>query len=273
MKGIDIGEPDICLIKYITCLNCGFSYIKEIDDTHNYDEIDGNICIDCGFKCEHTYEYYWIPISEEEICGGYIRICLKCGTYNIFPIYGHSFTDENDKTCNYCQYSCEHKIYWDLVYVGSSEVCEKWVVKCYDCGNSWDKSYLPHQYSGCEDSTCDICYYMRTNTGHSFRYEWVKVATADICQKYVKTCEVCGYSVVVTYDYTHNYTDCFDNMCDDCYFQREGEDHSYTYEWKYDESNENLCRKYVARCTKCGYSYVASYDYTHNYTDCVDRAV
>ena len=117
--------------------------------------------------------------------------------------------------------NCEHIYSYSWEDVATSSICQKYIATCSRCGYSYVIAYdYEHNYTDCEDSSCNDCGYTRPIPGHSYSYSWVSVSTASICQKYVATCSRCGYSYVVSYDYVHYYPSSNTQVCRDCGYVR-----------------------------------------------------
>ncbi len=199
---------------------------------------------------------------------------------------GHVYSDTctattcNRDTCGFERTAPGHSMsvpYWYNVASPTSSLCQKYENYCTKEGCSYTlvSNTRGHSYADCADrscgrtgcgytrgavsgylqsghvysnyctaTNCKRCGYDRTAPGHSYNVPyWYNVKSASVCREYRNYCTrtACSNYIVVQRDTTH----------------------SYTYKWV-NVGKASTCRKYVGTCSSCGYSYVSSYDYTHN---------
>jgi len=69
----------------------------------------------------------------------------------------------------------------------------------------------------CQNAGCNASETKSTTAlGHSLSGYWEDVSTAGICEKYIIYCSRCSYSYTYMYDYSHNFTNDQDTVCNDC---------------------------------------------------------
>ncbi len=275
----DVGTSSVCEKLMEGCHNCSHYVFVQNDYTHAYTDCTDPLCNDCGFSRtppNHSYYYQWEDVSTSGTCERYVKRCNNCDYYYVEMYdYTHNYTDCADASCNECAYSRAapgHSYYSQWENVSTAGTCRKFVRRCYNCSyySVLDYDYN-HIYFDCVDSTCNKCSYSRTPPNHSYYFVWEDVCTSGTCERYVKKCYNCGFYSIISYDYTHAYTDCADSVCNDCSYVRAAPGHSYYYRWE-DVCTSSICEKYVKRCYGCSYYQLVTTDYTHAYTDVYDRS-
>lgn len=261
-----------------TCNVCGSS--RSVNHSYSYScDIICDLCgdssrwssgheytNDCDTTCNNCDDY---RITYHDYSNSCDTTCDVCGeTREVLP---HFYYDDCDLSCNVCGYyrgyQCTNTYTWKKV--GEDGVCKKCIRKCTKCLASTVSAYdYSHEWTNSCDQYCDDCDYYRDNQC-TYTYAWKDVKEEETCEKYVKTCTKCNQSELVSYDYTHAWTDSCDQYCNDCNYSR-GNQCSYTYAWK-SCSNSEECREYVKTCSKCGTSTGIAKDGIHRWTDSCDQ--
>jgi hypothetical protein len=151
------------------------------------------------------------------------------------------YTDCLDTTCNICGYERVAPGHYDpnpptIVTVGTASVCQRIEGHCVNCGATYTISTTSHLYTNCADAYCNTCSYNRSTASG------------------------------ILYADGHVYTDCLDTVCNrsGCGHTRTAPGHSYTYGSWIVVATSSTCRRRLASCVNCSYSYY-QYDYTHSY--------
>ena len=165
-------------------------------------------------KCTHTAADTWSSDSS-----GHWKECINdCGEYAVEKT-AHVYDNDCDKDCNICGYTRDTKhtpeINWNIDADGHWKNCSV-------CGEITDAK-TAHVYDNDTDADCNVCGYIRSDTGHSwgdYQYnetghwqvcvndnatsavsahtygDWVvdKEATTSAAGSKHRDCTVCGYT-------------------------------------------------------------------------------
>ncbi len=85
---VPVGTVDTCQKLVDTCTDSGYSYDVDFDNIHD------------------TFIQEWVPVGTVDTCQKLVDTCNDCGySYDLFEYdTEHSWTDENDATCDDCGY-------------------------------------------------------------------------------------------------------------------------------------------------------------------------
>ena len=198
-----VGEAGVCYKTYHVCSDCSNKEYTSTVTAHTMSGYTYNpstgleeaTCSKCGYKETRNHDHTWTYGTENvdgdsSVCYRDYRHCDVCGTTEYTDNHDHSwgdYTDGGDQEICVCGNNSSHVMtrshnFGDYVYDSSSH---NEVSTCNTCGATRERSHN-HVFGG------------GTTT--------VKKYEPDVCYEVIKTCDICGDSVVVE-SVGHNFED------------------------------------------------------------------
>lgn len=243
------------------CLNpdCPITKNNEKDGygAHKYDDEHDATCNVCGHvrevepEHEHKWDTAWSHDGQH-----HWHECLNpdCDITDNAKKAGyddHVFSDDQDTTCNVCGYVREveppkHEHDWSTEW--SSDGTYHWH-ECLNPGcditdNKDKDGYGKHEYSDDQDTTCNICGYVREVEPPKHEHDWSDKWTFNETHHWHK-CEAAGCDITDDADKDgyapHVFDDDQDTTCNVCGYVREVEppkhEHEWSRDWTFSESH------------------------------------
>ncbi len=188
---------------------------------HDYGNDQDETCNICGYEREvvHQHTFQWLFSSA----AGHWKECIFCGV-KVTSVEPHEYDDDQDVTCNVCDYKRQPPHSHDFGPGWKSDACAHW----QECSCGEKTTAEAHSYAGEQDPICNVCGYERDlSHTHDFGTDW----ESDAFNHWHK-CSSCGARDA---EAAHSYGDDQDKDCNICGYVRElSHTHWYSNSWESD---------------------------------------
>lgn len=191
---------------------------------HDYGNDQDETCNICGYEREvvHQHTFQWLFSSA----AGHWKECIFCGV-KVTSVEPHEYDDDQDVTCNVCDYKRQPPHSHDFGPGWKSDACAHW----QECSCGEKTVAEAHSYDGDQDAECNICGYEREiSHTHDFGTDW----ESDAFNHWHK-CSTCGAKDA---EAAHTYDSEEDAECNVCGYVRDlSHTHTYSNSWDCDTSS------------------------------------
>ena len=191
---------------------------------HDYGNDQDETCNICGYEREvvHQHTLQWLFSSG----AGHWQQCIFCNEI-MTSVEPHVYDDDQDVTCNVCDYKRQSPHSHDFGPGWKSDACAHW----QECSCGEKTTAQAHSYADEQDPTCNVCGYVRElSHTHDFGPGW----ESDAFSHWHK-CSSCGARDA---EAAHSYDDDLDPECNVCGYVRDlSHTHTYSNSWDCDTSS------------------------------------
>ena len=197
---------------------------KTTPQAHEYSGNEDKTCMYCDYerKVDHQHTLQWLFSSG----AGHWQQCIFCNEI-MTSVEPHVYDDDQDVTCNVCDYERQSPHSHDFGPGWKSDACAHW----QECSCGEKTTAEAHSYDDEQDPTCNVCGYERDlSHTHDFGTDW----ESDAFSHWHK-CSTCGARDA---EAAHSYDDDQDTTCNICGYVRDlSHTHTYSNSWDCDTSS------------------------------------